>query len=174
MRKLCVVAAVFVAVALGSATRTDAAVIGVFSWDEGVCDLPFSPCFTVLNLSDSDFLPVSVAITDTAGDSQTLSPGSLIPTDVTVTAGDTLATLDDLSNISIALATLSLGLGEPGIVRLLVDGNVVDGLTAANTNAVIDFTPDQGPPVNPTPEPATILLLMTGAALGGARLRRKP
>jgi PEP-CTERM motif-containing protein len=174
MRKLCIVAVVMTVVALGSAARADAAVIGLFSWDDAVCDVAFSPCFTVLNFSDVDFLHVSVAITDSSGDSQTLIPGSLVPADITISAGESLATLNDLSNISISLATLSLATVEPGIVRFLVDGTVVNGLTAANTSALIDFVPDQGPPVHSTPEPATFVLMMTGAAaFGGARLRRK-
>jgi hypothetical protein len=160
MKKLCGVMLIVAAVALGSASRLEAATIGTFSWDVELCSV-FDPCFTVLNLADFDFLHVSVSLNATDG-VHTLSPGSTVPDpNVVVPAGESLATLDDLSGLSITLAPLSLSFAQPGSVRLLNDtGDVVTGLTAAGTSALIDFVPDEPP--SSVPEPGTLMLLGTG------------
>src|SRR4026207_1552726 len=107
MKKLCGVMLIVAAVALGSASRVEGATIGTFSWDVELCGV-FDPCFTVLNLADFDFLQVSVSL-DAADGLHTLSPGSIVPDpNVVVPAGESLATLDDLSGLSITLAALSL------------------------------------------------------------------
>lgn len=160
MKKLCGVTLIAAAVAFGCASRVEAATIGTFSWDIELCSV-FDPCFTVFNLTDFDFLHVSVLLDATDG-THRLSPGSTVPDDnVVIPFGESRATLDDLSGLSITLATLSLSFAQPGTVRLLnAAGDVVTGLTAAGTSAVIDFTPDQPPPS--VPEPGTLMLLGTG------------
>jgi hypothetical protein len=160
MKKLCGMTLIVAAVAFGCAGRVEAATIGTFSWDVELCSV-FDPCFTVLNLTDVDFLHVSVLL-DAADGTHTLSPGSAVQDDnIVIPSGESLATLDELSGVSISLARLSLSVAQPGTVRLLDEtGDVVAGLTGAGTSAVIDFVPDEPP--DSVPEPGTLMLLGTG------------
>jgi hypothetical protein len=153
-------------------TSANAIPIGDFAWNEfspDQCDIFCGAFFSVDNFStDPDvslgalgdsFFAVSVDLQTDAGP-LTLPLGDIAP-------GDSSQSIDDLSALTIASATLTLTFGVPGTIQLLDDfGNIVTALTGPGVLQI-----DYSAPVAQVPEPGTLLLLMGG--LVGIACRRR-
>jgi hypothetical protein len=171
------IACVSLAAAFGILTpsRAHAVPIGVFSWFSE-CEALTGPCFQIDNFSGDELFSLpSVGLAGQSFTSVLIHPVSdpvrdplsigTIPgeSDGVVPAGFIAQTTADLTGLAITMATLTFDFALPGILALIdgETGAVLEGLTAPETSATIDFTPS----AQPVPEPGTLLLVAGGATI---------